>query len=309
MIPTRAAQTGFLTLIFFALLVTAGCEESVDAVLDADQSFTLYGFLNPRADTQAVRVFPVEPVLRGGRPEPLDAVVRSTDLVTGESVVWMDSVVAYADGSFGNVAFAPLRVSHGHTYRLEVDGSDGAHARVDVVVPEEVEQVRLEPFTRRLPTRTEAAPYLPVFWGGDVRLLKVEAVYTFEVLNFGRDSLHVPYVDRLQQDDGGWRVEIDLARDQETIRTEMLRKGFLQDQNGHIEFNFMHLAVMVANTAWAPPGGVFDPNVLVEPGIWTNVDNGFGFVGGGYEEELMLFPTPCFQQLAGFYVPEGNACR
>ena len=45
------------------LVASAGCEEGVDAVLESTQPFTLYGFFNPRSDTQAVRVFPIEPIL------------------------------------------------------------------------------------------------------------------------------------------------------------------------------------------------------------------------------------------------------
>ena len=124
-----------LAFCALVLLVSTGCEESVDAVLESEQPFTLYGFLNPRADTQAVRVFPIEPVLAPTRPEGLDAEVQSTNLVTGETVEWTNSVVHYADSTFGHVSYALFRPEYGHTYRFEIARSDGATTMVEVPVP------------------------------------------------------------------------------------------------------------------------------------------------------------------------------
>lgn len=291
-----------------ALLLPSGCEESVDAVLESDQPFTLYGFFNPRSDTQAVRVFPIEPLLAPTQLEPLDALVRSTDLVTGESVVWSDSVVHFDDGTIGHVAYAPFRVQYGHTYRFEVARPDGEISHAEIPVPGLIEVDRLEPFTRRFPDRVNAAPYLPVSWQGEAKLIQIDVVYEFEVLNIGRNIVSIPYDGQQAEVNGGWVVEIDLGRDQEHIRTEMLRTGFMSDVDAQIELNTMYMSAMVINGDWDPPGGIFDINVLVEPGAWTNVENGFGFVGGGYVEEIDMFPTGCYEQLAGFYVPEGNAC-
>ena len=41
------------------LLATAGCEESVDAIIGTEIPFTIWGFLDVAADTQYVRVFEV----------------------------------------------------------------------------------------------------------------------------------------------------------------------------------------------------------------------------------------------------------
>ena len=305
---TNMKRSFAIAVLGLLVLSTSACEEGVDAVLDSDQPFSLYGFLNPRSDTQAVRVFPIEPVLTPAQSGELDARIISTDLVSGETIEWSDSLVTYADSTFGHVAFAPFQVEYQHTYRFEITRSDGASSSVEISVPGQMQTVRLEPFTRRLPNRIDAAPFMPVGWVGDSRLIQIHAVYEFEVLNVGRRIVEVPYDGKQIQTDDGWLVEIDMGRDQEYIRTEMLRTGFMQDENAQIELNYLYLTAMVINSDWNPPGGVFDPEVLVEPGAWTNVNNGFGFVGGGYVEQIDLFPTGCYKQLAGFYVPEGNAC-
>ena len=45
-----------------------------------------------------------------------------------------------------------------------------------------------------------------------------------------------------------------------------------------------------ANAEWDPPGGVFDADVLVQPGTLSNVENGFGFVGAGYRLSSTWIP-------------------
>ena len=49
--------------------------------------------------------------------------------------------------------------------------------------------------------------------------------------------------------------------------------------------------LIVANREWRPPGGVFDPDILVEPGTMSNVDGGFGFVGAGFRLRESWMPT------------------
>ena len=44
----------------------------------------------------------------------------------------------------------------------------------------------------------------------------------------------------------------------------------------------IELRLLVASEDWDPPGGTFDPDVLVQPGAFSNVENGFGFFGGGF---------------------------
>jgi hypothetical protein len=53
----------------------------------------------------------------------------------------------------------------------------------------------------------------------------------------------------------------------------------------------MELRVLIGNESWIPPGGEFDPNVLVQPGTLRNVQNGLGFVGAGYNQDFALYPS------------------
>ena len=64
----------------------------------------------------------------------------------------------------------------------------------------------------------------------------------------------------------------------ETIRTE----DYL--------FLGMGMRIVVFDDQFIPPGGLFDPDILSQPGAFSNVDNGFGFVGsvGRFDVEWIL---------------------
>ena len=53
----------------------------------------------------------------------------------------------------------------------------------------------------------------------------------------------------------------------------------------------LNLHVIVGDTAWSPPDGDFDFDILAQPGTLQNVQNGFGFIGGGYRVKQPLYPS------------------
>ena len=68
-----------ILLALAGLLTVAGCDTSVNPVTGDGPPFTVYGFLNPMADTQAVQVFAVGDRLDLLEAEFLDAEVRITE--------------------------------------------------------------------------------------------------------------------------------------------------------------------------------------------------------------------------------------
>ncbi|MCH8962583.1 MAG: DUF4249 family protein [Bacteroidetes bacterium] len=132
-------------VLLLTVALTTGCEESVNPVLGTERAFTLYGFFNPRADTQAVRIFAIEGRLELTRPEPLDAEVASMDLQMSQQQAWQDSVVQYESGRYGHVYWSEFRAEFEHRYRLEAVRSDGATAQVEVTVPPLSEPLLLPP--------------------------------------------------------------------------------------------------------------------------------------------------------------------
>jgi hypothetical protein len=275
----------FVLVLWVAGLM--GCDESVNPVLGIDRAFTLYGFFNPQSDTQVVRVFPIEGILEPTRSEPIDAVVSSIDLETGRTHVWRDSVQRYFDGTYGHVYWSPFRAEHEHTYRLEIKSSTGGFAAVEAQVPVLAEPVELEPergqFNRVI---------LPVFWAGIPRLPRVSVTYVF---NVGRYTVSYDLDKEAVQ--GGWRIPIRLSRDASEAFI------FLASQigsDGRLVLEQIQVRALVGNEDWDPPGGVFNPELLVEPGIFSNVQDGFGFVGAGYLSTRNWLPDSTLLARAGF---------
>ena len=296
-----------LAIAGVVVLLLAGCEEDVVAVRGTDMPFTLYGVLTPEADTQRVRVFPVEDQLLPARPEPLDARFASVNLETGEVWLWRDSLLQEADGHYTHVFWAPFQATYGHTYRLEVEHSDGAMTHVEVAVPPHVVLVPQEPIIHypsfNFPSRVTA----PVLAPGAPRLLQleVEYYYQFDFENtsrpFNKERAVLPYDTWTRQVMEGWVIDINLHWDWRFIEALLEERGLINRDHGIVLLD-MALRMVVVDASWDPRGGTFEPGVLVQPGVLQNVENGYGFVGAGYHLEQHWQPPDEVLEAAGFRI-------
>ena len=74
-------------------------------------------------------------------------------------------------------------------------------------------------------------------------------------------------------DDGGWRFTVNITED--LGRLSILLGTPVSD----IRFPTMGLKMRLLDSGWTPPEGLFDPEVLAQPGTLSNVENGYGFWG------------------------------
>lgn len=288
----------FLPVACLLVGLLGGCDADVNPVLGTDHVFTLYGVITPQADTQKVLVYPIEGLLQPAQAEPLDAHFTSTDMQSGETRVWRDSLKREDNGQYNHIFWSPFRAEYGHTYRLEVERSDGAASRVDAVVP---------PFSELVEQETpDVSPVVtPILVDGDVpRLLKVVVTYIVRFRDPGAaaaetKSVSFDYDDRIERVAGGWLIPVNLTRDFLTIRNQLLLGGTF-DRTFGIRLTQIILRLIAANEEWNPPDGVFDAEVLVQPGTLSNVEGGFGFVGAGYRLERSWLPLPEVIEGAGF---------
>lgn len=288
-------------------MLAAGCEEDVVMVEGTERPFTMYGVLNPRSDTQFVHVFPVEQTLTPTPEARLDVQFTSTDVVDGTQRVWSDSLVQDSLGLSYHVFWIPERVAHEHTYRLQIERTNGEKSEVEVTVPPSVSP-RLEP------PITGSNVRLPVLLLGEAPQILKPEIYIWAAAIIGYTPTGSPiYQDQqillsgevpLSRIEGGWRLSVNLKEGftaayqyfNQTISETVLRR------NG-IELWLISLELIVANEEWDPPGGVFDPLIMVHPEIMNNVRNGFGFVGGGYRIRHQWKPAPEVAGAAGFNAP------
>ena len=295
------SSTGIFSILLFGIvagLMLTGCEENVNPFRDEARYFTLFGALDMNSDSQFVRVTPIRQEVEFDESAPIDAVVTTFDLTDGTVVEWTDSLFTFDDGSQGHVFFAPLRIQPEHTYRMEVERSDGIIASAETTVPS-------------LPV----AVVDPISNGGallvtqSVRWLGVEDA-PFNVETFYRflSSPGAPFTDvsieyasnnSASNTANGWQFRVDLSADKDKI-IEVI------PQPDKLTFMGIGMGITVLDEQFDPPGGSFDPEVLVQPGVFSNVENGFGFVGamGRFTVEWII-PDEVVRNL-GYVPPQQN---
>jgi hypothetical protein len=282
-----------LGLVLAAGMFASACDDTVDPFIEEERFFTIFGFLDTAADTQFVRVIPLRRRLVAEEADVLDASVTTTALEDGTPVVWRDSLIHFDDGSFGHVFFAPLHVFPGWTYRFEVRRSDGATAAAETTVP------RAEHAFVGEPVEGPANLIQTVRWENvDAPPFRVEVWYRFAdfppsepfrevVITYGEDRFGT-----LRED--GWAVDVQLRKD----RADVARRI-----GEPLVFLGVGMRLTMTDERWRPPGGVFDPELLIQPGVFSNVENGFGFLGSvnQYTTEWTL-PEPTIEAL-GYSFP------
>ena len=263
------------------------------------EPFSLYGVFNPRLPMQTVLVGPVEDLLLPESGSALDAVVTSTDLGSGTTYVWRDSVVANATGQLDHIYWADFTPEYGSRHRMEVVRSDGEKTVVNVEVPKEVRIEDEDAGTRDLHVRVLGLDDEPF------SLVRIETVYDVSFYHVEnpdtvctsspRRSYAISHKGIEEKTDRGWEFTTDMNLLYETLRSYYHNDtgiGFNNPVRDGLALLRLRLAVTVGSPDWDPPGGdPSDERVLIQPGTLSNVKNGYGLVVGGYNEEAPLYPS------------------
>ncbi|MEZ4703512.1 MAG: DUF4249 family protein [Rhodothermales bacterium] len=282
-----------------ALLLVAGCEEDVNPFIGTNLPYTVWGYINPKADTHAVRVFTIDDQLRLISPEPIDATVSLVRVSDGRRSFWVDSTVQLFNGDYRHIFWLAEPVTPGETYRLEVERSDGVVTRSEAVIVPDPIALELLPPNENVVSSIE----LPVLFRGDPPALpRVEVTYrTYSTNTAGVTTATLPvvisYTTRPIRRPEGWELLVQL-RDDFRIIARSYAEQELPAQ--FICADSLQLDVHVGDAGWVSPVGVFDENFLVEPGTLSNIENGFGFFGAGYIESITWHPSDLLLVRAGF---------
>jgi len=287
----------FLAALMGLLWTGTGCEEAEDPVLETDEAFSLYGFLDPSSDRQAVRVYSIDGVLQNSAEESIDADVRSINRLSGEEIVWRDSVITYDDRSVGHVFYAPFQAEFDTPYTLSATRSDGTATTVDIRTPPDGDTV----IDKISSTRSQVVVELR--WSNIPRIIQTEVSYFVRVpFPDGTDTTTVR-VDirsgRTQENSNGtWSVFIIPSADIGVVFSALQ----LQPGLTSVFLDKIEARAFVTSADWESPVGVFDPELLVQPGTFSNVAGGFGFVGGGYYDRFEFELDDSVARDAGFSV-------
>ncbi len=288
--------------LLLAVSFLTSCDQTIDPIIGEDRPFTIWGYLDAHADTQRVRVFSIEERLGIDRGGPIDAAVTSTNLTTGEARTWTDREITYSDSSVGHVFEAAFRAQYEERYRLSVRRSDGAESSAEVTIPPPV-KVELTDERNRV--------IVPIqIHGKPPKLVNASVIYDAITLPPAnpwppgsttppavRLPVKVSYSGKEEPTDNGWLYELNLRDDFAIVQEEFELSCLSPD---HIALRRIYFQFLAADEQWAPPNDSFDPNLLIEPGTFSNVENGYGFFGGGYTVSTHWVPTEIILRNIGY---------
>ena len=281
--PPRSTCLFGLLALLSAGSTLLGCDETIAAPPEINQAYTLWGALDPTAGVQTLRVIAIADTLSPNSALQPDVTVGSTDEATGLETAWRDTTVAYDDGSRGHLFVADMRPEYASRHRLRVTPHLGDELAVDVPVPTFVEPtialVGLPPGDARY----------AIDWPGAPQINAVRLEYT--ILEPGcRMGIHLlPFRGDVEETETGWRMTFRLEEDSIELRNRFPRTSPLE---GPPRLGLVRLRAIaeVASSTWR--GLPEDRTALVQPHVFTNIENGFGFVGAAYETDLSWAPTP-----------------
>lgn len=287
--------TLLLATLIAGLALLGGCDTSVDLPEDPPRAFSMWGTITPERDTQTVKVFPMGAQLTELPAEPLEATFTSENLETGRIRSWRDSVMREADGERVHVYWASFTAEHGHTYRFELADARRGTSRAEVTVPEQVDLELLPP----RPVIGRVQFHIP----GDAPNVVPEAELDYLVQIGGanpREGLttnDVRTTVRIRHPisgaGDGWRVQIPLEDHAVTIdgRVGGLRQKYGLTYLGpccKLELVQLTAHVRIVNQEWQFPGDTLGVTPVTQPGVRSNVENGFGMIGAGYTASVVV---------------------
>lgn len=268
-----------------AFLVT-GCEDSVSPSVGEERPFTLFGYLDPTSSTQLIRVIPIVENITDIDLVAVDAQVRTIDQESGDIIVWQQVPTQFSDSTEGIIYSANFTPDYERTYRLEVESSSGDMATAQTTVPKQV----------NISLLTTSTLFRPgIFIEGELPNL-VQAGILYEAIALqpaisSQSSITVPvlvsYRGEQDRSDGGWEIRANLRNDFEEVRQAM--DGVCLT-TPYITIRSAEFRAFVGDENWIPPGDAadFDRQVLVQPGTFSNINNGLGFWGSGYNVAFSL---------------------
>jgi len=273
-------------VVLLSLVLVIGCDDSVSPSIGEERPYTIFGYLDPTTSTQLLRVIPIAETITDVDLVNLDAEVRTIHEESGAVTVWRQVPVEFSDSTEGIIYSAEFTPEYEETYRLEVESQSGEISRAQTTIPNEV----------NISLLTTSTLFRPgIFIEGELpNLVQAGILYDAVALQPAistQSDIRVPilvsYRGEQDRSDGGWEIRANLRDDFEQVRQAMdgvcLTTPFITIRGADFR-------AFVGDETWVPPGNAadFDEGLLVQPGTFSNIENGFGFFGSGYNVDFAL---------------------
>lgn len=262
-----------LLVVLTASLASTGCDTSFPVFTETDLTFSIFGYLDTRADTQWVRVAPIQDSMLVGSGD-IDVRVTTRNLETGEEVVWRESVFTLPSGQMLCNFWTDAAISPEATYRFTVERQrDGATSTAEVTTPEYFPPFRIlgQPPKEVISVRLR----------GVERVGAVDVSLEFQVCLPSTPpecyDLHPTYPwlsDTTRTGNGRWRVEIDW----------LSRIKSIWGEDATVDLYDFVITVASVSEDWPDYKMPIDSLAeAVQPpageGV-SNIENGLGYLGG-----------------------------
>ncbi len=278
--------------IFLVSLTLSGCDDTFLDPFENDQRyFTVYGFLDPLQIRQSVRIIPVTRFpedIRGPAEGQafIDARVYTRDLTDSTSTLWTHELKKLGDGSYIHLYHADFLVKPGHTYRLDVIRNDEKRSTATTTVPKPASDKFV--LASGPVVRGDSTVIQEISLPGISALWDLNAVYLVQGPDY-IDRTFVPYKTPSGPGlDGLWKYQLNITADQDSIIARAQR--FMS--NGAIDtlpvtLTSLGVQFRIIDSAWHPLLIEEDVVKLSQPGVASNVINGYGIFGsmGLHREE------------------------
>ena len=287
----RMTHPSFRLVLAVALCALIGCDSTVDPFQENDRHYSIFGYLNVTADTQFVRIEKLRDGQATQAPPTLDATVRLTNLATDRTVPLQDSLFQFFGGATAHNFYTTADIAPSTTYRLVVEGPNGAVSRAETTTPPSPTVTVVRPVQDCFPScdtpwlgpacesPEEGSDRQAVLRVGNTdRLVAVKAIYdmsaptgrwSFDSLSDASEVRDRVFQARAGYDDDWCRIPPPSTQDRTAKRISIIVASGGPDWP-----DFMGLA----------------PERDLLPTVASNVDGGVGLLGGIATDTLVVDP-------------------
>jgi len=267
------------------LFTTVACDSEINPIVSTEMGYSIYGHLDPAADTQWIRVAPFRSSILS-TPDPVDAMVTIEEMETGRTIQLIPTPFTQRSGNFNDTLYAynfrtTEPIDPHSTYRITALRSDGRTSSSVALTPPDF---RSYPITIGN-SRSSSVPsyvrfYVPA--GAHVAMvLTVMYLREFDKMApYQGDScpalLRYNYLPSQPPLPEGGEYQVDI-RPVEPTFTDINGEG----RTPCVTFGF-GIRIILSGEEWP-----FDPGFDVSHINAVNkVENGIGFFGGVLSQEI-----------------------
>lgn len=286
-------RRGFILLALLSLF--SSCDSTtLDPFTNEERYFTMWGFLDPDASFQFLRVVPIgrtaETIESPDDPSAtIDAAVTLLNLDTGREQQWVPTLRANDDSTaFFHVFTARTEaIRSGDRYRIEVRRSDGQMASAETVVPPFEDDA---PFVLAAPMGGEDQVSQQITLPGIGQPAALSMIYYIVIDNRER-AFEIPYsregvgpparggpapAGPGEVVNGDWTFTANYSTDAQNVFIELAIRFGSPDA---VPLTRIGVRVKRPGEGWQLIDDLDNPGPIAQPGRSSNVEGGYGFFG------------------------------